>query len=164
MNIFILHEDQLQCAEYHCDKHVVKMLLETCQMLSTVCHEHGMTTTYKPVHKKHPCTKWAGRSLSNWKWLLQLGFCLHSEYVWRYEPKIEHKCYKILQELEEEPPDLIDFGLTEFAQAMPDQYKNKDVVKAYRNYYMHEKAAFATWKHPSKKPRWFKEVKHVEKD
>ena len=47
---------------------------------------------------------------------------------------------------------------------MPDKYKNKDVVKAYRDYYMHEKTEFATWKHPSKKPSWFKEVKHVEKD
>ena len=35
MNIFVLHLQQKLAAQYHCDKHVVKMLLETVQLLYT---------------------------------------------------------------------------------------------------------------------------------
>ena len=60
MNIFHLHKDPKICAEYHCDKHVVKMILETAQMLSTAINEHSMGIAqdrlYKPAYPKHPMT------------------------------------------------------------------------------------------------------------
>ena len=155
MNIFVLHKEPPICAMYHCDKHVVKMILETTQMLCTVANELGHDTPYKSVHKKHPCTLWAGTSLSNWLWLHELGLWLHNEYLWRYDPKKPHKCYDILQSLEGDIPDIPDIGLTPFAQAIPDEYKDKNVVKAYRNYYMHEKSSFATWTNADV-PWWYK--------
>ena len=60
MNIFILDNDSQKCVEYHCDKHVVKMILEYCQLLSTACHVHGIAVDgiYKKTHDNHPCAKW----------------------------------------------------------------------------------------------------------
>lgn len=54
MNIFYLSRDPVLCAEMHCDKHVVKMILETAQLLSTAHWELGSTAPYKPTHKNHP--------------------------------------------------------------------------------------------------------------
>ena len=67
MNIFYLDQDIQTCVEYHCDKHVVKMPLETTQMLCTVYHRYGAIAPYKPVHAKHPCTLWAGNNVLNYK-------------------------------------------------------------------------------------------------
>ena len=57
MNIFYLDKDPQQAAKYHCDKHVVKMILESAQMLCTVVNEisGGQVTPYKSTHKNHPC-------------------------------------------------------------------------------------------------------------
>ena len=58
MNIFILDKDPKTAAEYHCDKHVLKMILETAQMLCTAHWETGGQAPYRATHKNHPCTKW----------------------------------------------------------------------------------------------------------
>ena len=67
MNIFHLHKVPKVCAEYHCDKHVVKMILETAQMLSTAYQRHcGLDEClYKPAYPKHPMTIWVGDSIEN---------------------------------------------------------------------------------------------------
>ena len=69
MNIFYLDPDIQKCVELHCDKHVVKMPLETTQMLCTVHYRYGGDAPYKPVHAKHPCTLWAGNFYLNYRWL-----------------------------------------------------------------------------------------------
>ena len=57
MNIFLLDWNTDVCAQYHCDKHVVKMILESTQMLSTVHSKYySDLAPYLPVHAKHPCT------------------------------------------------------------------------------------------------------------
>ena len=75
MNIFHLHEDPKICAEYHCDKHVVKMILETAQMLSTAYQRHcGLDDElYKPAYPKHPMTIWVGDSVENFTYAWYLG-------------------------------------------------------------------------------------------
>jgi hypothetical protein len=149
MNIFMLHPDQTTCAEYHCDKHVVKMVLETTQMLSTVHWRWDDRGPYLPVHQKHPCTLWAGESVANYNWLLQLGHALCKEYTYRYE-KV-HKCESLLTHpLVVAPRNLQCMEQrqrpTNPAQAMPQQYKRKNAIQAYRNYYKAEKARFCKWK------------------
>ena len=149
MNIFILHPDHTTCAQYHCDKHVVKMVLETTQMLSTVHWRWDNRGPYLPVHQKHPCTLWAGESVANYKWLLKLGVALCREYTYRYE-KV-HKCELLLEHpLAEAPCNLQVMEErqqpTAPAQAMPVQYKRKNPIQAYRTYYKAEKARFCKWK------------------
>ena len=75
MNIFYLHENPQRCAEMHCDKHVVKMILETAQLLSTAHHEidgEPSIECYKATHKNHPSAVWARENRSNYIWLWNL--------------------------------------------------------------------------------------------
>lgn len=87
MNIFVLHEDPQIAASLHCDVHVVKMILETTQILCTVRHLSGnpVPEGYKPTHTSHPCTKWAMESVGNYRWLHNLLTVLHWVYEHRYE-------------------------------------------------------------------------------
>jgi len=150
MNIFVLDRDPSRAAEYHCDKHVVKMVLEAAQLLSDVHRFYDPGTTlsiYRPLasHRRHPCAVWARTNGANYAWLLSLAVALGTEFELRYEKK--HKS----QELVEGPlrilPKMLtlDTLRTPFVQAMPDEYKCKDVVLAYRRYYAFEKMRFAKW-------------------
>jgi hypothetical protein len=153
MNIFVLDLDPKRAAQMQCDKHVVKMIVETAQILSTVQHMNGMVGPYRPTHAKHPCTVWAGTSVANYNWLLAHGIELCNEYTRRYK-KI-HKCQSLFEQNFNTVPELRGPAtLTPFAQAMPDQYRRENTVEAYRQYYIHEKARIAKWNY-SETPDWF---------
>jgi len=152
MNIFILDYDIQKCAEYTCDRHVVKMILESAQMLSTTVRLSGIDFGYKATHINHPCNIWCRTSLSNWKWLKNLSYFLNKEWQQRYNHEYNHKSFDVILSLPE--PRIKDIGLTSFAQAMPDKYKNKDAVKAYRNYYINDKRHIAFWRNGE--PYWWK--------
>ena len=153
MNIFILDKDPKVCASYHCDKHVVKMILESAQMMCTALHIRGLSAPYKPTHVKHPCTIWVSESFANFNWLRSLAKHLNYEYKLRYNSSVNHKSYDVIKSLPHY--DSAADELTEFAQAMPDAYKCKgDAVKAYRTYYKMDKSEFATWKE-SGPPKWW---------
>ena len=145
MNIFILDQDIQKCAQYHCDQHVVKMILESVQMLCTALNKKGFETPYKSTHSKHPCVLWVEASYQNFIWLSDLTLALNDEYHFRYEKKQDHKSIAVLSQISKYRFE--DIGLTEFAQAMPDQYKVPgDAVKAYRQFYQGDKMGFAKWK------------------
>lgn len=148
MNIFVLDNDPFKAAEYQCDKHVVKMVLETAQLL---CSAHE-TAPYKRTHYNHPCAIWTRSSLANYMWLCEHGLGLAREYAFRYN-KV-HKSTEVIEWARLNMPNILNLGLLPFAQAMPDKYKNPDAVTAYRNYYMNEKARLATWKY-SNAPAWY---------
>lgn len=61
MNIFYLDKDPKLCAQYHCDKHVVKMILESAQLLCTAVNEAAgkEVAPYKSTHVNHPCSIWS---------------------------------------------------------------------------------------------------------
>lgn len=148
MNIFFLHLLPRICAQMHVDKHVVKMPLETCQMLCTVwLVTDPENTIYKPAykmaHKNHPCTIWARTSTENYKWLCQLGIELCKEYTFRYNK--EHACEKYIREMYLYTPKLPIKEFTPPAQAMPDIYKDKDPIVAYKHYYFFEKERMLSW-------------------
>lgn len=155
MNIFILDRKIRTCARYHADQHVVKMILESAQMLCTVINETGKTTApYRSTHTKHPCTLWAGASLSNWIWLRRLALSLHDEYHFRFRTTKDHQSALVVSRLTF--PEIVDIGLTEFVQTMPDKYKVQgDPVMAYRQFYIGEKSHFAKWTR-RQPPKWFK--------
>ena len=139
MNIFVLDNDPTVAAKLHLDKHVVKMPLETAQMLSSICGG-----PYKVTHKNHPCTVWARQSKGNYHWLVQLGFALCNEYSHRYSKR--HKCRDIIEQLKHAPESVPDGDRTPFAQAMPDECKRDDAVEAYKEYYRKHKQHIASWK------------------
>lgn len=144
MNIFVLDTNIRRCAQYHCDRHVSKMILESVQMLCTALHGRGVEAPYRPTHAKHPCTLWVGESWDNFQWLAELAVELNREYRFRYGRERDHASIAVLRRIEGLRYE--SAGLTPFAQAMPDEYKAPgDAVTAYRRFYLGEKAAFATW-------------------
>jgi len=154
MNIFVLHQDPKTCAEMHCDKHVIKMIVETAQLL---CGAHHMTSDredipYRLSHKNHPCSVWVRESIQNYQWLVSLGLELCYEYTRRYN-KI-HKSQQVIEWCQDNQPQLSRQGMTAFRLAMPDSCKVSDnPVENYREYYVREKAGFCTWK--TEVPQWF---------
>jgi len=154
MNIFVLHKDPYQAAYQMCDKHVVKMILESAQMLCSAFPNGD--APYKRAFYNHPCTKWSRESLQNYHWLLDHANGLLDEYSDRYIKF--HKSSSAIKWCEENHGilNLPSIGLTQFAQAMPDEYKNDCAVKAYRDYYNGEKAHFAKWDRQDRlPPKWF---------
>lgn len=152
LNIFILDTDPIKAAHAQCDKHVVKMTLETAQLLCAAVILNGGTAPYKLTHKSHPSTKWTAASRENFLWLVAHGKALAAEYTFRYD-KI-HKCQAIIESVEAQAGLIPALGLQPFAFAMPDKYKTDDVVESYRAYYTGDKAAFAKWTRRSK-PDWW---------
>lgn len=154
MNIFFLDFDVKKCAQYHCDKHAIKMILETAQLLCGVHHmiNVGYDIPYKLSHKNHPCSIWSRESLSNYLYLCELGLALCEEYTYRYGKR--HKSQDVIEWCLINKPNIKDIGFTTPPKAMPDEYKVDDVVESYRNYYIGAKYKFAVWKN-RKTPDWF---------
>jgi hypothetical protein len=154
MNIFLLDWDVKKCAQYHCDKHVVKMILETAQLLCGVHHTTNSTNQvpYKLSHKNHPCSIWARESITNYLYLCELGLELCEEYTYRYGKR--HKSQDVIEWCVTNKAQICDKGLTKPALAMPDEYKVEDVIQSYRNYYNGAKSDFAIWKN-RETPEWF---------
>ena len=175
MNLFILSLDPAKAAEQMMDKHVNKILLEAVQMLCTAkrildpdAPEEVTASLYKLAHKNHPVTIWCRTSRANFIWALDHADALHAEWKYRYghpETKI-HKSYQVAQILRANIPADHLFpspesrGVTPFALAMPDQYKDPmgDAVKSYRAYYLSpEKRRIASWKKSRPAPHWYGE-------
>jgi len=151
MNIFALDELQEQTAQWHCNAHVVKMILETAQLLSGVHHflcRGNDYPIYKPTHLNHPCAIWARQNTANYHWLAKLGLELCKEYTYRY--KKVHKSERVLLWLTENVPMLLPVAVehTPFALAMPDEHKrDNNPVESYRSYYLTKRGGkLGTWK------------------
>ena len=164
MNIFFLSLDPAEAAKLHGDKHVIKMILESTQMLMT-CHaclqpdrdawaiafqRDTGRSPYKPTHANHPCTAWVRASPANYAWLCRLALALCDEKMRRWPANAEHACRPLLEWLAAHPPPYPPGGspedLTPPARAMPDEYKvspQKDpfeaAVASYLAYYEHKK-------------------------
>ena len=142
MNIFFLHKHPVIAAQMQCDKHVVKMVLETAQMLSTAARAQGHDVGYKSAYPKHPMTLWVSQNADNFRWAWLHGMSLAKEYTNRYD-KI-HKSQEILEQLENYATG-DENNITKPPQCMPDQYKTDNYVTAYRNYYVGDKKRFAKY-------------------
>ena len=153
MNIFILDDDIRKSVIYHPDKHIVKMPLEGAQLLCNAFYNTGYIPdgVYKQSHKNHPINAWVSHSLHNWVWLAEYVLLLGEEYVFRYGR--EHKSVRLIKKLP--IPNLPPIGMTPFVKCVPEEFKNFDVVEAYRQY-------FIKYKQPLKKytkrdiPDWWK--------
>jgi len=164
MNIFILDTDPATAAQMHCDKHVPKMCVEAAQMMASALRRHGATDEdmpltkagkpYKGGYKHHPCTIFAGDSRDNFMWLSHHALALCGEYIGRFN-KV-HACHGPIKLMSTMFHIIPEGGLTPFAQAMPDEYRNDDAVVAYRAYY-HSKQ-FAKWEKGTPAPDWWQGV------
>tara|TARA_Y100000591_G_scaffold311289_1_gene314569 strand:+ start:3662 stop:4153 length:492 start_codon:yes stop_codon:yes gene_type:complete len=147
MNIFYLHEDPVIAAKLQYNKHVVKMILESAQMLCTAHHCYGdkdqiQNVPYKQAHLNHPSTVWARRSKSTYMWLYNHMMALGDEYTKRYG-KTHLSIIKCKNFLARPPVHIQGNEFVQPPQAMPDEYKDPCSVKAYWNYYIAEKHVVA---------------------
>ena len=143
MNIFYLDECPRLAARYHCDKHVVKMLLETAQLLCSVFPQGD--APYRRTHYNHPSSVWVRSSSEAYAWAVALGKALSSEYTQRYG-KV-HKSAAVIEWCEGNAPALPSDPFTAPPQCMPDRYMHANTVEAYRAYYIGDKERFAVWAH-----------------
>lgn len=178
MNIFFLAATPSEIADMYCDQHVVKIILEICQMLYTSWYfsdEHHVVTTqaplnksgkargYRPAHKGHPMTMWVASSRENYLFAADLALALAEEYTGRYGKT--HSCEEHARWLRENLPSRFELrvstkayyatevppGLTPIPECMPDDYKGPNIVDAYQMYYMMDKLQFARYTPKSKK-------------
>ena len=145
MNIFYLDKDPVKAAKLQYNKHVVKMILESAQMLCTAHHcimGDDADVPYKIAHKNHPSTIWVRQSGENYSWLYYHMMALGKEYTKRYGKKHLSitKCEDKLAIL---PGGILETGLTKMPQCMPDEYKDECSIQAYWNYYIGEKHSVA---------------------
>lgn len=160
MNLFLLSLNIEECAQWHCDKHVVKMILELVQMLYTAWHVNGFSVSGAPICKStgnngykkisnhnHPMAIWVRETPRNYKFTVKLAAALCLEFNHRYGH--HHSCTEHVLWLSlSRPfsPGCGKRGFTTVPQCMPDQYKVEgDTVQAYRNYYDGDKRRFAKW-------------------
>jgi hypothetical protein len=186
MNLFYLDEDLDKCAEYHVDKHIIKMPLEAAQLLCTAIwvdqylgfvpralnkeerkviddakaevkhlEVHERSIPYLATMYNHPCTIWVRSSLANFEWAHCYANALNDEYYYRYGK--QHKSVVNVINKLPYPQNMEDHGFTTFGLAMPDDLKDYDnPIESYRQFYMLDKATFASWKH-REKPYWWDE-------
>lgn len=174
MNVFALDQNPPLAAKYHCDKHVVKMIVETMQMLASAVIRHGATPEEMPLTAKglplkggypnHPCTRWVGDTRGNYRWTAWLGLELCAEYKYRYG-KV-HSCQQNIEKLawmDHYPPKglrtpfAIAIAPDSLCRAFVDGFDSLDAVEKYRLYYMYDKKSFAQWT-KRKTPDWFRPV------
>jgi len=166
MNVFYLSKNTSECAQMHCDKHTVKMIIEYAQLMSTAHRildgkqyievQNGRrikrwrmerdgyeSVLYKASHINHPSAIWTRSNRNNYEWLYKLWRSLCNEYTVRYE-RIHLTEQKLYSLLEKTPINIANGPFSDPPLAMPDYCKLDDVVESYRNYYNKEKS-FAKW-------------------
>ena len=146
MNIFAIEEtsngnvDFQKSALSHDNFRVNKMIIESCQMLSTNAQLLGESTRYKKSFENHPCTIWARASSDNFLNLCILARSLRNEFCRRYD-KDKHGCDDVIQQMEDllmRDSFINRFQFhkpTQLPLCMPDEYKLDSVVASYRNYF-----------------------------
>lgn len=176
MNIFFLSSNPTDCAIQHIDKHVVKMILEYGQLMSTAHRvldgtpytdktinnrniqrwklpDHRDEIMWKASHVKHPSGLWVRQSESHYTWLYALWNELLKEYTYRYE-KI-HSAERMKVVFLTPPNNIPKLGwVSDPTPAMPDEYKTTSSIESYKNYYKGSKKSFASWKNRPT-PIWF---------
>ena len=181
MNIFYLSECPVQCARWMVNRHVVKMITESAQLLSTAHRVLDGTMTegvrvnldtgktrkvkaytlpdarvsviYSATHINHPSAIWARTSVENYTWLVDHMFALMAEYTYRYEK--EHKIQGEIGYMLQSPPfNLKDYEMTKMPSCMDQQYIiSDDPIINYRNYYKKGKTHLFAWKN-RQPPEW----------
>lgn len=181
MNIFYLSDDPSECARWHVDRHVVKMIVEYAQLMSTahrvldgkmtvvprinkkgkivkrkvyVLDKHD-SLLYKATHMNHPSAIWVRQSRDNYETLYKLWIALIDEWRDRFGHSKFHKCETLKEALSTPPKNIPDIGPTKLLLAMPDEYQiSNDPIECYRNFYSFGKAHLAKWKNRDV-PQWY---------
>ena len=158
MNIFAIERnglgeiDWVQSARSQDNYRVVKMILESCQILSTVLNEQGIRAPYRSFNPKHPSCLWAAESSDNFANLIEHCGAMIEEYSSRFGKR--HKCKAVLDKIINlyDPARFPTSDPTPLRMAMPNEFKSDDIVESYRRFY----ASKPKVRYPKNKiPSWF---------
>ena len=179
MNIFYLHRNPKECAEYHCDKHAVKMIIEYAQLMSTAhrildgieyidkssgrrikrwkLDDDREEIVYRASHINHPSAIWVRQNNLHYDWLYNMWTELLNEYSRRYQ-KI-HKTGNLTKALSITPKNIPNnLPWQDPPPAMPEECKVKgNSIESYRNYYVMKKYTFARWNY-TQVPDWYSDM------
>ena len=183
INIFYLSHDVAECVQFYMDRHIIKMILETSQLLSTahrvldgqeiatksatgravrkwILPDARQNILYSATHINHPSAVWVRKSKANYSWLCELNLALCKEYTYRYGKIHKTERDGLVNFLLENTPNKIPKGpFTEPTPAMPDDVKVKNnSIASYRNYYIQHKQHLASWSgklNNRNVPNWF---------
>lgn len=147
MNIFYLDKSPIVSAKMMTNKHVVKMIVESAQLLSTAHHvldgDNAIKGIYKKTHVNHPSAVWTRESAGNYMWLRDHALALLNEYGLRYHKlPSEHATFKVIMLLKNPPVNMVkDFNVTPMRVAITNKAHvvNGNAIESYRNYYVAEK-------------------------
>lgn len=178
MNIFYVDSCPVEAAKALVDKHCVKMILESAQLLSTahryldgrevegksasgrkarrwILDDARENVLYQATHINHPSAVWCRESVENYNWLVDHFFALMAEYTYRYGK--QHKCFGELSYMLQSPPkNLEKYEMTKMPSAMAEEYViSDDPIINYRNYYKLGKVSMHNWKN-REAPAWIK--------
>lgn len=175
MNIFYVDSDASIAAKSLVDKHVIKQILESAQLLSTAhrvldgvetkqvtdagrsvkryaLNDSRHQVMYAATHQNHPSAVWCRSSIQNYEWLVEHFFSLCDEYKYRYEKT--HKCFEMGFMLQSPPLNLKNYDWTKMPSCMDSQYIiSDDPIINYRNYYRIGKKSMHSWKN-RQPPEW----------
>ena len=182
MNIFILDNDPVIAAQEQCDKHVVKMIVESAQMLSTVhrmldgvmerrpsksgamlqywkLNDQRENILYKACHFNHPSTVWTRESKANYQWHYQHFIALCDEYTYRYG-KVHSTDTKLRIVLQQIPTNIPEKHMTPFKLAMGSnpECMLEDAVESYRRFYETKQKRFTMIWTKRPVPKWFNAI------
>ncbi len=174
MNIFVVDEDPICAAEALCDKHVPKMIVETTQILVSALRRHGASdddvpktaagNPHKGGYRNHPSVVWAGDSFSNAHWVSLHGHELCIQFMKRFGKM--HACTVQMAVISKDLHRIPDHGLTDVALCVGKEFQDMycqthapmhEAVPIYREFYMHDKASFATWEKGVDAPDWWQQ-------
>lgn len=160
MNIFHISDNPVQAAKWQVNSHVIKQILEQCQMLCTMYHLQGIDAPYRKTHENHPTAKWVRASYDNFLWTIEHAYATATEYTERYGRR--HKSEDVLDWCENNSwqlgfdsndlqPFAIAIGEDKICRTLP-EFESFSVVEKYRSYYIHDKKHLHQWK--QNKPDW----------
>ena len=166
----------------HLDKHVVKMIIEYAQLMSTahrvldgvvtegksqsgrkqkkyIINDERESILYSATHINHPSAIWVRQSTENYLWLSNMLIALCEEYTHRYGKthKVERVglCFVLLKNV---PVNIGNKGWSEPTPAMPDEVKIPgNSIASYQNYYINNKSHLANWKN-REIPVWYSTI------
>ena len=140
MNIFAIEGegnniDWIASARSQDNYRVVKMILESCQILSTVLNEQGVEAPYRSFNPKHPSCLWAAESSDNFEKLVLHCDAMLKEYTRRFGRV--HKCRGVLTQITElyNAHRFPQSEPTRLRMAMPDYFRGDSIVESYRKFY-----------------------------
>ena len=160
MNIFFLDENPRLAAQYHCDKHLNKMILEGAQFICNAFHAFDLEPPYRKTHFNHPCSVWVRESWQNVCWLFDLMYQLNEERKERFGITKNHRSFEVIDELLtkycfEISSIMKNDKLTKFPKVVAQDLKEKieNPVECYREYYRRDKKHLHKWTKRNK-PWW----------